>query len=63
MAHTGEKGDFHAGLWWGNIWERYHLEGLDIDERIILKWMFSKWDGGIDWIDLTHDMDRWQSLL
>jgi len=19
--------------------------------------------GGIDWIDLTHDMDKWQSLV
>ena len=26
--------------------ERYYLEGLGIDERIILKCIFSKWDGG-----------------
>jgi hypothetical protein len=26
--------------------ERYHLEDLRIDRRIILRWIFRKWDGG-----------------
>lgn len=25
--------------------ERYHLEGLGVDERIILKWIFEWWEG------------------
>jgi hypothetical protein len=28
------------------------LEDLDEDGRIILNWIFKKWDGGVDWIDL-----------
>jgi hypothetical protein len=29
-----------AGLWKGNLKERKHLEGPDVDGRIILKWIF-----------------------
>jgi hypothetical protein len=36
----------HTGFWWGNMRERHRLEDLGIDGRIILKWIFKKWDGG-----------------
>jgi hypothetical protein len=26
--------------------ERDHLEDIGLDEKIILKWMLKKWDGG-----------------
>ena len=32
--------------WWGNLRERDHLEETSVVERIILGWIFSKWDGG-----------------
>jgi hypothetical protein len=35
--------------------EGEHLKDPGIDRRIILKWIFEKWDGGKDWIDLAHD--------
>ena len=38
--------------------ERDHVEGLDVVGRIILKWMFKKSDGRMDWIDLAQDTDR-----
>jgi hypothetical protein len=40
-----------------------HLEDPDIDERIILKWIFKKWDGGIDWSDLAQERDMWQAFV
>ena len=40
-----------------------HLEDPGGDERIILKWIFKKWDGGMGWIDLTQDMDRWWAVV
>ena len=34
--------------------ERYHLGDPGIDERIILRWIFRKWDvWGVDWIELS----------
>jgi hypothetical protein len=40
-----------------------HLGDPGIDGRIILKWIFKKWDGcGKDWLELTQDRDRWWSL-
>ena len=40
-----------------------HLEDSGVDGRIILRWIFSKWDGGIDWIKLAQDRDKWGSLV
>jgi hypothetical protein len=31
--------------------------------RIILKWILKKWDGGMEWIDLAQDRNRWRALV
>jgi hypothetical protein len=62
VARTG-RGQVHTGFWWGNIRERDHLEGAAVDGRIILKWILENWDGGMDWIDLVQDRDRWRALV
>ena len=35
----------HTGFWWGNLREGGHLKDPGVDGRIILKWIFKKWDG------------------
>jgi hypothetical protein len=44
--------------------ERVNLEDPGVDVRIILKWIFSKWDvGGMDWIDVAQGRDSWWALV
>jgi hypothetical protein len=40
-----------------------HLGDPDVDVRIILRWIFRKWDGDMNWIDLAQDSDRWRALV
>jgi hypothetical protein len=41
-----ERGEAYKGFWLGNLTERDHLEDPDVDARIILRWIFRKWDVG-----------------
>ena len=49
----------YTNFLWGELRERNCLEDVGVDGRIMLKLIFKTWDGGIDWIDLAQDGDRW----
>jgi hypothetical protein len=53
VAHIWRE-DVNTGFLWGSLMERNHLENLGVDPRIILKWIFNKWDGkariGLTWL-------------
>jgi len=38
------RGEAYTGVWWGTLRERDHLADPGVDGRIILRWIFSKWD-------------------
>jgi hypothetical protein len=38
-------------------------EDAGVDGRIILKWIFKKCNGGMDWIDMAQDRDRWRAVV
>jgi hypothetical protein len=40
-----------------------HLEAAGIDKMIILKWIFKRYNGDMDWIHLTQDRGKWLALL
>jgi len=48
----------YTGFWWGNQEERDHLENPGVDGRIMLRWIFRKWNGGMDCIDLANARER-----
>jgi hypothetical protein len=62
VAYMG-RGAVCAGLWWGDLMERYYLEDKGVDVRIILKWVFKKWDGITDWIDVARHRNRWLAVV
>jgi len=41
----------YTGFWWINLREREHSGDPGVDGRIILRWIFKKWD-------LDYGLDR-----
>ena len=47
LAGQWGRGEAYKGFWWRNLRERDHLGDPDLDGRIILRWIFRKWDVGV----------------
>ena len=53
-VHVWGRGKVPSGFWCGNLRDRDLLEDPGVNGRMILKWIFRKWDGeDMDWIDLA----------
>ena len=39
------------------------LEEAGLDGRIILKCIFKKWNGSMDWFDLAQDRERLRAVV
>ena len=66
MGHVARMGriEVYTGFWWGNLRERDHLGDPGVDRRIILRWIIKEVGcGGMDWIELAQDRDRWRALV
>jgi hypothetical protein len=46
------KGEVCIGFWWGQLTERDCMGDAGVDGRIILGWIFRKWDVGL-WTRLS----------
>jgi hypothetical protein len=53
----------HTGFWWGDLREGDHLGDPGVDGRVTSNWIFKKWDGGMDWIELAQDRDRLRAFV
>jgi hypothetical protein len=52
----------------GSLRKRDHWGDQDVDGRIILRWIFRKFEGVVaggrgDWMELAQDRDRWRALV
>jgi len=44
MWRVWGRGEVCTGFWWGNLSERDQWGDPDIDGKIILRWIFRKWE-------------------
>jgi len=47
MWRVWGKGEACTGFWWRNLRERDHWGDPGADGKIILRWIFRKWDVGV----------------
>jgi hypothetical protein len=47
MLVGGWRGEVCTGFWWGNLRERDRWRDPGVDGKIILGWIFRKWDVGL----------------
>ena len=64
MWHEWETGEVHKGFWWGYLRERETTwkTRLRWEDNIKTDLKEVGW-GGMDWIDLAPDKNRWRALV
>jgi hypothetical protein len=55
-----ERGEAFTGFWWGNLRERDHLDRWEGNIKVDFQEVGC---GGMDWIELAQDRDRWRTLV
>jgi hypothetical protein len=58
------RGEAYTGFWWGNLKEGDHLRdpGVRWEDNIKMD-LQEVGCGGMDWVDLAQDRDRWCALV
>jgi hypothetical protein len=46
--------EVYTAFWWGNPRERDNLADPDVEVRLIIRWIFRKWDV-VTWTGLIRD--------
>jgi hypothetical protein len=48
----------YTGFWWGNLRANDHLEDPGVNWKMILRWIFRKWNkycSGLGWVAGTYE--------
>jgi hypothetical protein len=63
IRHAQGRTDIHAGFWLVNLKKRDHFRGIDVNWRIILKWIIKQYDRGVDKTDLPLYRDKFRRVV
>jgi hypothetical protein len=47
----------------GKLEGKGHLKDQGVDGRMGSKWTLGRLVGGVEWIHLAHDRDRWRAVV
>jgi len=57
-----EREELHIGFWWADLRKGDHLVDLDVNGKIILKWIFKNWNekawSGLIWLRIETGIGR-----
>jgi hypothetical protein len=63
MWHEWERREKCTRFWWQSPKERDHLEDQGVDGKMRSEWILGRLAGGVDWIRLAQDRDRWRAVV
>jgi hypothetical protein len=63
MWHACDRREKCARFWWESTKGKDHWEVRAVDWKMGLKWILGRLAGGVEWIQLAQDRDRWLVLV
>jgi hypothetical protein len=60
---THGRGKTCIGFWWEGPREKDHLKDEGVDGRMGSKRILGRLVGGVEWIQLVQDRDRWRAVV
>jgi hypothetical protein len=63
MWHARERRENFTRYSWESPKERDHSEDQGVGGRMGSEWILGRLDGGVDWIRLAKDRDRWRAVV
>jgi hypothetical protein len=63
MWHAWEREENCARFWWETLREGDHLDDRGVDEIMRLGCNLGRLVGGVEWIHLAQDRDRWRAVV
>jgi hypothetical protein len=63
MWYAWEKSEKCTRFWWESPKEKHHSEDQGADGRMGSGWILGRLTGGVDWIRLAQDRDRWRAVV